>query len=893
MTRTAAQIRQEFIDFFCQRHGHTFVPSAPVIPHDDPTLLFTNAGMNQFKPLFLGQADPNSAFGRLKRAANTQKCIRAGGKHNDLDDVGHDTYHHTFFEMLGNWSFGDYFKREAIAYAWELVTSVFGLPVDRLYATVYLDDDEAFRLWAEEIGVPRSRIFRFGKKDNFWAMGDTGPCGPCSEIHYDLGEDIEAGDPYQLIERGSDRFVELWNLVFMEFDQGADGVMRPLPSPSIDTGMGLERMTAVVQGKRSNFDTDLFMPLIGATCDMAKREYPAGDEGDVGVRIIADHVRAVTFLIGDGVSPANDGRGYVLRRLLRRAFRQGNLIGIDRPFLFELVGRVADVMKEAYPELMASVEYISKVCLAEEERFAFTLSSGLRFFDQVVKETREAGDRTLPGDKVFKLYDTFGFPFDLSQELAREKAMSVDEAGFARELEDQKQRARASWKGESRRKEKEVYGEFRDLRVRSCVHEKAEMADVKVLGLIKDGRRAEVLRAGESGEVILEETPFYAEAGGQVGDTGSLKGALVAALVENVTYATPEVIVHAVKVLSGELREGDRVDAAPDLVRRQAVSNNHTATHLLHAALRQVLGDHVKQAGSLVSPERLRFDFTHFAALTREEVRRVEEIVNARVRADVPLETRVTSLDEGIREGAMAIFDEKYGESVRVVGIGDFSKELCGGVHVRATGQIGLFKIVAETSVAAGMRRIEAVTGEGAYRYVRELEDLLAGMEKSLGVGRKDIPARIEKLQGRADELEKETKDLRRKMVAGSVEANSAAVADATVIRMIKGISVEVRRLDGLAMAELRDTSDRLKQKLGSGVVVLGGVSGDKAFIVASVTKDLAGRIPAGALIKELAPVIGGGGGGRPDFAQSGGPGTGELDKALGLVPGLVERLAA
>ena len=603
------------------------------------------------------------------------------------------------------------------------------------------------RIWAKEIGVPEARIFRYGKKDNFWAMGDTGPCGPCSEIHYDLGEDIEAGDPFRLIEQGSDRFVELWNLVFMEFDQGPDGVLRPLPSPSIDTGMGLERMTAVVQGRRSNYDTDLFQPLIESACAMARREYPAGDEGDVAARIIADHVRAVTFLIGDGISPANDGRGYVLRRLIRRAYRQGNLIGLDRPFLFELVGRVADVMKDAYPELLTSVEYISKVCLAEEERFADTLSSGLRFFDQVVRETRDGGSDVLPGDKVFKLYDTFGFPLDLSQELAKEKALTVDEPGFARELEDQKQKARASWKGEAKRKEKQIYDEFKDLKVRPRVHDASELPDVLVLGLLKDGRRTAVLAAGESGEIILEETPFYAEAGGQVGDTGTLKGPKFSALVANASFATPDVVVHAVKVLAGEVREGDRVDAVPDLVRRLATSNNHTATHLLHAALRQVLGDHVRQAGSLVSPSRLRFDFTHFAALAPEEVRRIEEIVNAQVRADIPLETRVTSLDEGIREGAMAIFEEKYGESVRVVGIGDFSKELCGGVHVRATGQIGLFKIVSETSVAAGMRRIEAVTGEGAYQYVRELEDILAGMEKELGVGRKDLPARIEKLQ--------------------------------------------------------------------------------------------------------------------------------------------------
>ncbi|MGZ5554532.1 MAG: alanine--tRNA ligase, partial [Candidatus Aminicenantales bacterium] len=473
----AQRVRETFLQYFAER-GHKIVRSSPLLPKDDPTILFTNAGMNQFKNVFLGLEKRGYA-----RAATVQKCMRVSGKHNDLETVGRTAKHHTFFEMLGNFSFGDYFKREAIAYAWELITGVFGLPQDRLYATVYLDDDEAFRLWADEIGVPKARIFRFGKKDNFWAMGDTGPCGPCSEIHYDLGEDIEAGDPYALIEKGSDRFVELWNLVFMEFDQGADGVLRPLPSPSIDTGMGLERITAIVQGRRSNFDTDLFMPLIESACAMARREYPAGDEGDVSVRIIADHIRAVTFLIGDGVSPANDGRGYVLRRIIRRAFRQGNLIGIDRPFLFELVGRVADVMKEAYPELLGSVEYISKVCLAEEERFAHTLSSGLRSFDQVVRETRDKGGAVLPGDKVFKLYDTFGFPLDLSQELAREKALSVDEAGFARELEEQKQRARLSWKGEAKRREKQIYQEFKALKVRSCVHEMTEMADVQVVGL--------------------------------------------------------------------------------------------------------------------------------------------------------------------------------------------------------------------------------------------------------------------------------------------------------------------------------------------------------------------------------------------------------------------------
>ncbi|HPW18760.1 MAG TPA: alanine--tRNA ligase [Candidatus Aminicenantes bacterium] len=885
---TAQRVRETFLDFFAGR-GHRIVRSSPLLPKDDPTILFTNAGMNQFKNVFLGLETRGYA-----RAATVQKCMRVSGKHNDLETVGRTVKHHTFFEMLGNFSFGDYFKRQAILYAWELVTGVFGLPADRLYATVYLDDDEAFRIWAEEAGVPASRIFRYGKKDNFWAMGDTGPCGPCSEIHYDLGADIEAGEPVALIEKGSDRFVELWNLVFMEFDQAPGGTLRPLPRPSIDTGMGLERMAAVVQGKRSNYDTDLFRPLIEAACELGRREYPAGDEGDVAVRVIADHVRAATFLIGDGVSPANDGRGYVLRRLIRRAFRQGNLIGIDRPFLYGLVGRVADIMKDAYPELLASAAYIARVCRAEEERFADTLASGLRFFDQVVREARERGSAVLAGDRVFKLYDTFGFPLDLSQELAREKGLAVDEAGFARELEGQKQRARLSWKGEARRKEKQVYEGFRDVRVRSRVHEADELADVLVVGLLKDGRRADVLAAGEAGEVVLEETPFYAEAGGQVGDTGSLKGPRASALVENVVFATPELIVHGVKVLAGELRAGDRVDALPDLVRRRAVSANHTATHLLHAALRQVLGDHVKQAGSLVSPARLRFDFTHYAPLAREEVRRVEEIVNGQVRAAVPLGTRITSLEEGLREGATAIFEEKYGETVRVVGIGDFSKELCGGVHVRSTGEIGLFKIVAETSVAAGMRRIEAVTGEGALRYVAELEDLVAGLERSLSVARRDLPVRVEKLQARVDELDRDLKEARRKLVTGAGgPAPGRAAGPPAVPASVKGIAVHVRRMDGLAMAELRDAADAVKQKTGSGVVVLGAVTGDKAFLVASVTRDLTGRVAANALIKELAPVIGGGGGGRPDFAQSGGAGVGELQKALDLVPALVERLAA
>ena len=606
----AQRVRETFLQYFADR-GHKIVRSSPLLPKDDPTILFTNAGMNQFKNVFLGLEKRG-----YSRAATVQKCMRVSGKHNDLETVGRTAKHHTFFEMLGNFSFGDYFKKEAVAFAWELVTRVFGLPQDRLYATVYHDDDEAFRLWAEEVGVPKDRIFRYGKKDNFWAMGDTGPCGPCSELHYDLGADIEAGEPFALIEKGSDRFVELWNLVFMEFDQDEDGVLRPLPSPSIDTGMGLERMAAVLQGKRSNYDTDLFVPLIESAAGMARREYPAGDEGDVSLRIIADHVRAATFLIGDGVLPANDGRGYVLRRLIRRAFRQGNLIGIDRPFLFELVGRVADIMKDAYPELLTSAEYISKVCLAEEERFAYTLSSGLRYFDQVVRETaRERGDRSCRAARSSSSTTPSAFRSTCRRSWPGRRACRS-----TRRVSPGSSRSRSSGPGcpgrarPSARRSRSTRSS-RTSRSGSASTRPAELADVRVLGLLKDGRRAAVLAAGESGEIILEETPFYAEAGGQVGDTGTLKGPKFSALVGNVAYATPDVVVHAVKVLAGEVREGDRVDAAPDLVRRQATSNNHTATHLLHAALRQVLGDHVKQAGSLVSPARLRFDFTHFAPL--------------------------------------------------------------------------------------------------------------------------------------------------------------------------------------------------------------------------------------------------------------------------------------
>ena len=876
---TSHEIRETFLEYFSRR-GHRIVKSSSLLPKDDPTILFTNAGMNQFKTIFLGLETRS-----YKRAVSVQKCLRVSGKHNDLESVGRTAKHHTFFEMLGNFSFGDYFKKEAIAFAWELVTGVFRVDKDRLYATIYEDDEEAFRIWAGDIGVPAGRIFRYGKKDNYWSMGETGPCGPCSEIHYDLGAGIDSGDPFALIEKGSDRFVELWNLVFMEKNQEEGGVLKPLPSPSIDTGMGLERMAAVLQGKKSNYDTDLFMPLIEAICDAAGREYPAGDEGDISVRIIADHIRAASFLIGDGVTPANDGRGYVLRRLIRRAFRNGNLLGIEKPFLHRLAGGVGDVMKDAYPELLTSMNYISRVCLSEEERFSATLASGLRSFDQVVAETRNEGRTIIPGDKAFKLYDTFGFPLDLSQELAAEIKMAVDEAGFALKLDEQRERARQSWKGELRQKAKRITEDLKDLKVRSVAHESAEVQDAEVLAILKDGRPAPELGPGEEGEVVLDRTPFYAEAGGQVGDTGVLKNAHFSGLVENAYYLTPELIAHRVKPLAGTLVAGDAVDAAADPGRRRSISNNHTATHLLHATLRQVLGDHVKQAGSLVSDKRLRFDFTHFAALGRKEVRRVESLVNEKIREDVGVDTKVTSLEEGIREGAMAIFGEKYGETVRLVRVGDFSKELCGGIHVRSTGEIGMFKVLSESGIASGMRRIEAVTGEEAFRYLQELEDLMMGVEQGLGVSRKEVLSRIDKMMGSLETATKENKALRQKLACQKLQN------DEGVVRTVRGIPVMTQKVEGLDMGGLRGLADSLKQKMGSGIVVLGAVDGGKVSLVVTVTKDLTSKVEARAVIQELAPLVGGGGGGRPDFAQAGGSKPEALDSALEKSYALIERL--
>ncbi len=875
----AYAVRLAFLDYFSRR-GHRVVSSSSLLPKDDPTLLFTNAGMNQFKNIFLGLEQRS-----YKRAATVQKCMRVSGKHNDLEQVGRTTKHHTFFEMLGNFSFGDYFKAEAVSFAWELVTEVFRLPPERLYITVFEEDEEAFRLWNDRVGVPADRIFGFGKKDNYWSMGDTGPCGPCSEIHYDLGADIAPGRPRDLIAAGNDRLVELWNLVFMQFEQDAAGRLRPLPSPSIDTGMGLERMAAVLQGRRSNFETDLFLPLLERISEVTGREYPAGDEGDVAARIIADHLRAIAFLVSDGIMPANDGRGYVLRRIIRRAFRQGNLLGLDAPFLFKLTGAVGDVMKDAYPELLGTAAFVSKICLSEEERFAATLASGLKAFSDLAGRAKKEGRKTLTGAEIFKLYDTLGFPPDLSQELAREQGLKLDESGFQEELERQRTRARETWKGEAGMKDKKVYEPFLSAGIRFEGYECQRVEGAKVVGLLEKGKRVTSLGAGQKGEIFLDRTPFYAEAGGQAGDTGVMKNARFSARVESSYFPVPEVIAHRVTVLSGRAGEGDEVEATVDEDHRQALRRNHTATHLLHAALRQVLGEHVKQAGSLVLPGRLRFDFTHFAALSPEETRKIERLVNEKIREDLPVETRVLTLEEGLRSGAMAIFEEKYGDHVRMVSVSDFSRELCGGIHSSSTGRLGMFKVVDEESVAAGMRRIEAVTGEEALAETQAAEALLEELQSLLKASRKDLSSKVQRLRDEVRDKEKENRLLRRKL------AQQAGSSPEETIRSVKGIPLLTRRTEGLDAGELRNLADSLKQKLGSGVVIIGQTEGDKVLIVIAVSKDLTPRLRADILVKELAAGVGGGGGGRADFAQAGGHNHHKLDEVLEKSAGIMEKL--
>ena len=855
----SAELRAAFLDFF-KGHGHAVVPSSSLVPGNDPTLLFTNAGMVQFKDVFLGK-DHRSYV----RAASSQRCVRAGGKHNDLENVGYTARHHTFFEMLGNFSFGDYFKREAIHYAWDFVTGTLAIPAERLWVTVYQEDDGAAEIWLKEIGVSPGRLTRMGMKSNFWSMGDTGPCGPCSEIFYDHGPGIEGGPPGSPDEDG-DRYVEIWNLVFMQYDRSADGRLTPLPKPSVDTGMGLERIAAVMQGVHSNYDIDLFRHLIAAATKLTG----ASDPKSSSLRVIADHIRACSFLIADGVLPSNEGRGYVLRRIIRRAIRHGFMLGQREPFFHALVPVLDEEMGEAYPELHSQRAHIARVLRQEEERFAETLAQGMALLDGAIG--RLSGGQ-IPGETVFRLYDTFGFPLDLTNDIARERGLTIDEAGFEVAMDEQRNRARAASKfGVDLRAGMKVVGHTRFTGYES------ERGTGRVIEIFRGTESVQELRTGEEGQVVLDSTPFYAESGGQVGDRGVLTAGDARFTVAD-TQKLGKAHVHVGRVEAGPLRVGADVTAEVDHDLRQGTRLNHTATHLLHAALRKVLGIHVTQKGSLVSPERLRFDFAHYSAVTPDELREVERLVNAEVRANAAAETRLMKYDEAVAAGAMALFGEKYDEDVRVLRVGGFSTELCGGTHASRAGDIGLFRIVSEGGIAAGVRRFEAVTGEGALEFVVETDHKLRDVAGVLKATRDDVEDKVRQLVERSRRLEKEVAQLKDKLASGR---GHDLAADAATIG---GVKVVATKVEGADAAALRNAVDQLKNKLGSAIIILGSVdSAGKALLIAGVTADLTGKVKAGELVNFVAQQVGGKGGGRADLAQAGGTQPENLDTALASV---------
>ncbi|HEY3309287.1 MAG TPA: alanine--tRNA ligase [Desulfuromonadaceae bacterium] len=867
---TGNEIRARFLKFFADR-GHAVVPSSGIIPKNDPTLMFANAGMNQFKDCFLGLEKRD-----YTRACSSQKCVRAGGKHNDLENVGRTARHHTFFEMLGNFSFGDYFKKEAIAYAWDFLTRDMGLDKGRLYVSVYTDDDEAADIWHLQEGVPHERIFRFGEKDNFWSMGDTGPCGPCTEIFYDQGPQAGCGSPDCTVGCDCDRYMEIWNNVFMQFDRSADGKLTPLPKPSVDTGMGLERITAVMQGVITNYDTDLLQGVIRHVERLSGKKYGQNDRDDVSMRVIADHARAVTFLIGDGALPSNEGRGYVLRRIMRRAARHAKMLGFSEPMLFHTVDAVRDMMGAAYPDLLERENYIKKVILAEEQRFAETLDRGLAILNDEMAMLRKAGKTIIPGDALFKLYDTFGFPIDLTADIVAGEGFTIDETGFEVCMEKQREQAREHWKGSGEEGIARVYKELHNRGLTSTFVGYDEMsAYAKITAIIRDGIEVESAAAGEAVEVITDITPFYGESGGQKGDSGTISTGNSHLDVTSSSRPYPDLIVHQAVVREGVLNREDVADLKVSVPSRSATARNHTATHLLQSALRQVLGEHVKQAGSLVSADRLRFDFTHFSAMTSDEVRRVEELVNGFIMANDPVSTVQMNVSEAIEAGATALFDEKYGESVRVVRVGDVSMELCGGTHVRSAGNIGLFKIISETGIAAGVRRIEALTGTGALASVQQIEDeqrLIAALLKAEGGNPVE---RLERLLARQKELQREIESLQGKLNAA---ASGDLLSRAVEIHGIKLLAVKVQVED---IKALRDLSDSLKDRIGEGVVVLGAAIGGKANLLVAVTKGASLRFKAGEIVRKLAPIIGGSGGGKPELAQAGGSLPEKLEEAL------------
>ncbi|MEE2840259.1 MAG: alanine--tRNA ligase [Acidobacteriota bacterium] len=874
---TAAEIREKFLNYF-ESQGHKRVQSGSLVPENDPTLLFTNAGMNQFKDVFLGLEKRD-----FKRAASSQKCMRVSGKHNDLETVGRTARHHTFFEMLGNFSFGDYFKKDAIRYAWELCTQVYPIPPDRLTITVYQDDNEAFQLWQDDIGIPPERMVRMGKEENFWAMGPTGPCGPCSELHYDTGTS-PAGHSTCTVECDCGRFVEIWNLVFMQFNRDSSGELTPLPSPSIDTGMGLERLACVLQGASSNYDTDLFRPIIQEACRQMNVVYGQDEKKDISLRILADHSRACAFLINNGISPGNEGRGYVLRKILRRAIRHGKILGAQEPFIHTLTALVAELMKDAYPELLATREYAAKIVRNEEEKFSATLTHGTQLLDEICDSTSE--QEPLSGKDLFRLYDTYGFPFDLAREIAAERGLSVDEKGFYAEMEKQRTRARASWKG-GEKEIRPIYQELarQELETEFTGYTRFSEVSGQILAIVKGEERVSELAQGETGEIVLDQTPFYAESGGQVADRGTLSTDTAQALVQDVYSPISGLRLHKVQIPEGRLRENDKVLANISLIDRAHTNRNHTATHLMHAALREVLGEHVKQAGSLVDPERLRFDFTHYKGVSRQEIQHIEELVNEKIRQNIQVETDTRDLDEAIQEGAMALFGEKYRQQVRVVKVPGFSMELCGGTHVTHTGSIALFKIVHEGSVSAGVRRVEALTGEPALVRFLDDETLITRVSEEFKVQRTDLIATLDKMSQELKETTKQVEQLQWKLA----QKESADVLEE--VREIQGVRVLSQKVENLDRNRLRQLADELKNRLETGVVVLGTPIDGRVSLVAMVTPDLTARISANDLIQKIAPLVGGGGGGKPDMAEAGGKDPAGLGEALEQTYRVVEEL--
>lgn len=872
---TGNEIRKQFLDYF-EKHNHRIVRSSSLVPSDDPTLLFVNAGMVQFKRAFLGEEKRSYV-----RAATTQKCVRAGGKHNDLENVGYTARHHTFFEMLGNFSFGDYFKEKAIDFGWDLLTNGYGLPEDKLWISIYLDDDEANDFWHKNIGVPEDRIVRFGEEDNFWAMGDTGPCGPCSEIHLDRGEAFGCGKSDCKIGCECDRYLEIWNLVFMQFNRDASGEMTPLPKPSIDTGMGLERLVSIVQNVPTNYDIDLILPIMEKVEDLSEMKLGESPTTEVAMKVIADHSRAAAFLIGDGVLPSNEGRGYVLRRIMRRAIRFGRNIGLTRPFLHETASVVFDIMKPSYPDLSEAEAFITNVIKNEEIRFSETLDHGLKILNDGLADLKAKGQTRIPGDLIFRLYDTFGFPVDIVEDVVRDEEMGLDMEGFDEAMEEQRERSR------SVAAFAEISDAYKNLSAAGVIPEFVGYdkisCDSKVLLLVEEGQEVQEATSGQMVEVVTEVTPFYGEAGGQVGDTGRITGDDLDMEISDTIKDPTGLVIHKGKIISGSIKKGETVTLNVDRAKRNATEINHTATHLLHFALRKVLGDHVKQAGSLVAPDRFRFDFTHFSLTDFETLNEIETLVNERIRENIPVKIVEMDAEEAFKSDATALFEEKYGDLVRVISLGDFSKELCGGTHTDFTGNIGLFRIIDESSVASGVRRIEAVTGSAALAYSQKNSKVLQDTANLLRENPDAVPQRIEKILSLQKSLEKEVEQL--KVKVASLSAGETEVE----IKTINGIKVLARKVLVDNPAALRDLADRLRDKIKSGIVVLGSLAGSKVLLITVVTKDLTDRFHAGNIINQVASIVGGSGGGRPDMAQAGGTKPEKLDEALEKVYEVVE----